>query len=161
MTAKASLEAKIQRLEDMEAIKRVKYKYFRCIDRGLWDNLGECFAEQGVADYGGNSVLKGGEAITTYFKENIAPNFSICVHHGHNPEIDFTSETAATGVWQLESFLVSSQTNIGLWIAGYYEEEYIKEKGEWKLNRLKVTLEFASDIEKGWAKERFCKSAGF
>ncbi len=36
-----------------------------------------------------------------------------------------------------------------------YNEEYVKEKGEWKIKRTKVILIFWSDIEKGWAKERF------
>ena len=36
----------------------------------------------------------------------------------------------------------------------FYEDEYVKEKGEWKIMRTKVSFIFMSDIEKGWAKER-------
>ena len=39
--------------------------------------------------------------------------------------------------------------------AAFIREEYVKQKGEWKINRTKVILIFWSDIEKGWAKERF------
>jgi len=150
-----NLEARIRKLEDLEGIKRVKYKYFRCIDQGLWDEIGGCFAEKGVADYGPDRLLQGRAAITKFFKETIGPAYSMCVHQGHNPEIDLTSDTTATGIWELENFMVTAKTNMGFWIAAFYEDEYVKEKGEWKINRTKVNLIFWSDIEKGWAKERF------
>ena len=47
MTELRDLEARIRALEDIEAIKRLKHKYFRCIDKGLWDEIGNCFAEDG------------------------------------------------------------------------------------------------------------------
>lgn len=38
-------------LEELEAIKRLKYKYLRCIDCKLWDELREVFADDAVAAY--------------------------------------------------------------------------------------------------------------
>ena len=155
MTELSDLEARIRALEDIEAIKRLKYKYFYRIDKGLWDEIGDCFAEDGAADYGEDKVIQGKAAITKFFKENVAPAYSMCVHQGHNPEIELTSDTTATGVWELEAFMVTAETNMGLWIAVFYEDEYVKEKGKWKINRTKAIFIFRSDIEKGWAKERF------
>ncbi len=100
-------------------------------------------------------MLEGRATIAKFFKEQIAPAYSMCVHQGHNPEIELTSDTTARGIWQLENFMVTTKTNTGFWIAGSYEDEYVKEKGEWKIARTKVLLTFWSDIEKGWAKERF------
>ena len=155
MTELRDLEPRIRALEDLEAIKKLKYKYFRCIDKGLWDEIGDCFAEDGVADYGEYGLLKGRAAITKFFNENLAPAYSMCVHQGHNPEIELTSDTTATGLWELENFMVTAKTNTGLWIAAFYEDEYVKEKGEWKISKTKVPFIFCSDIEKGWARERF------
>lgn len=155
MTELRDLEARIRVLEDIEAIKRLKYKYFRCIDKGLWDEIGDCFAEDGVADYVPGMPLEGRPAIAKFFNENIAPAYSMCVHQGHNPEIELTSDTTATGQWELDNFMVTAKTNMGLWIGAFYEDEYVKEKGEWRIKRTKVSFIFMSDIEKGWAKERF------
>ncbi len=33
------LEARIRRLEDIGAIERLKYRYWRCLDLKLWDEL--------------------------------------------------------------------------------------------------------------------------
>lgn len=155
MTELRDLEARIRLLEDLEAIKRLKYRYFRCIDKALWDEIGDCFAEDGVADYGEYGVIEGRVAIAKFFKEGIGPAYSMCVHQGHNPEIDMTSDTTATGIWELDNFMVTTEPIVGLWIAAWYEDEYVKEKGEWKIKRTKVIFIFRSDIEKGWAKERF------
>jgi bile-acid 7alpha-dehydratase len=155
MTELRDLEARIRALEDIEAIKRLKHKYFRCIDKGLWDEIGNCFAEDAVADYIPGTPLQGRAAIAKFFTENVAPAYSMCVHQGHNPEIELTSDTAATGIWELDNFMVTAKTNVGFWIAAFYEDEYVKEKGEWKIKRTKVDFFFFSNIEKGWAKERF------
>jgi len=155
MTELSDLEARIRRLEDLEAIKKLKYKYFYCIDKGLWDEIGDCFTEDGVADYIPDMPLQGRAVITKFFKESIAPAYSMCVHQGHNPEIELTSDTTATGLWELDNFMVTAKTNMGLWIGAFYEDEHVKEKGEWKIKRTKIVFIFSSDIEKGWAKERF------
>jgi hypothetical protein len=148
------LEARMKKLEDLEAIKRVKYKYFRCIDKGLWDEIGDCFTEDALADYGPDWQFKGRATIVEFFKETIGPAYSMCVHQGHNPEIDFTSGSTAKGQWELDNFMVSSETNMGVWIAAFYEDEYTKEKGEWKIKMTRVVFLFRSDLEKGWAKEK-------
>jgi len=155
MTELRDLKARVRVLEDTEAIKRLKYKYFRCIDKGLWDEIGDCFAEDAVADYIPGLPLQGRAAIATFFKENIAPAYAMRVHQGHNPEIELTSETTATGHWELDNFMVTAKTNTGIWIGAFYEDQYVKEMGEWRIQRTKVDFIFMSDIEKGWAKERF------
>ena len=37
---KQDLESRVAKLEDMEAIRAVKHKYWRCIDKEIWDELG-------------------------------------------------------------------------------------------------------------------------
>ena len=40
---------------ELEAIKRLKYRYIRCLDQKLWDELEECFIPDAVASYGGGA----------------------------------------------------------------------------------------------------------
>ena len=44
MERTSELERRIQALEDVEAIKRLKHRYWRCLDLKLWDELAGCFA---------------------------------------------------------------------------------------------------------------------
>lgn len=156
MQVSEELEKRIRALEALEAIRKVKYKYFRCLDQGRWDELADdCFAVNAEVDFGDLGVFHGREALRTFYKDKIGPAFTMCVHQGHNPEIELTSEVTAHGLWQLEAFAVMAGTNRGYWIAGCYDEEYAVEDERWKISKVKLSLGFWSDIEKGWAEERF------
>ena len=52
MESPSTLESRIQVLEDTEAIKKAMFRYFRCLDFKLLDELGDCFTEDVSADYG-------------------------------------------------------------------------------------------------------------
>jgi hypothetical protein len=76
------LETRIRVLEDIEAIKKMKSKYLRCNDKKLWDEIGVCFTEDAVADYGPKTKLQGREAIVQYLKGSLGQDSVIRVHQG-------------------------------------------------------------------------------
>ena len=59
---------------DLEAIKRLKYKYMRCIDRKLWDELADVFVPDATAAYSsGKYAFTGREAILDFLKKSTGP----------------------------------------------------------------------------------------
>jgi hypothetical protein len=138
MAKLADLETQIRVLGDIEAIKKLKAKYWRCIDKKLWDELEDCFVEDAVADYGKNLNFQGRKAIIQFLKDNLGSDSVITVHQGHNPEIEITSDTTARGIWALHDYLVF-QPNITINGWGHYEDEYVKQNGEWKKKSIKET----------------------
>ncbi|MCK5654193.1 MAG: nuclear transport factor 2 family protein [Dehalococcoidia bacterium] len=138
MAELADLETQIRVLGDIEAIKKLKAKYWRCIDKKLWDELEDCFIENAVADYGKNLNFQGRKAIIQFLKDNLGSDSVITVHQGHNPEIEITSDTTARGIWALHDYLVF-QPNITINGWGHYEDEYVKQNGEWKKKSIKET----------------------
>lgn len=138
MAELADLETQIRVLGDIEAIKKLKAKYWRCIDKKLWDELEDCFIEDAVADYGKNLNFQGRKAIIQFLKDNLGSDSVITVHQGHNPEIEITSDTTARGIWALHDYLVF-QPNITINGWGHYEDEYVKQNGEWKKKSIKET----------------------
>jgi len=155
MAELADLEARIRRLEeecrqtrDMEAIRRVKYKYWRCLDKKTVDDLADCFTEDAVADYGPKIKLQGRQAVVDFLKRAM-DRFVGGVHHGHNPEIELTSNTTAIGTWALYNYMIEKQTNLRIRIGGFYYDEYVKERGQW---RIKSTTE-VDVFREFWDKE--------
>lgn len=138
MAELADMETQIRVLGDIEAIKKLKAKYWRCIDKKLWDELEDCFIENAVADYGKNLNFQGRKAIIQFLKDNLGSDSVITVHQGHNPEIEITSDTTARGIWALHDYLVF-QPNITINGWGHYEDEYVKQNGEWKKKSIKET----------------------
>ena len=135
----SELEKRIRVMEDIEAIKNLKAKYFRCVDKKLWEEMETVLTEDAVADYGmGIELLQGRKAIIEFLKKNLGRDSMISVHQGHNPEIEITSEITAKGVWVLNDRLIiqTIATSSG-W--RYYEDEYVKVNGEWKKKSTKIT----------------------
>jgi bile-acid 7alpha-dehydratase len=162
MATVEELEAKLKRLErelqvlkDIEAIKQLKGKYFRCLDCKLWDDLAECFTEDATTSYsGGKLSFKGREAIIKFFRENMPPSM-VSMHQGHHPEIEITSETTAKGIWGFEDYLIIKQANMGLRGAAFYRDEYVKIKGQWRIRHTGYNRIFEEVWDRGETKS--CK----
>ena len=139
MTDLSELEKRIRVIEDIEAIKKLKAKYFRCVDKKLWEEMETVLTEDAVADYGmGIELLQGRKAIMEFLKKNLARDSMISVHQGHNPEIEITSDTTARGVWVLnDRLIIQTIATLNGW--RYYEDEYVKLNGEWKKKSTKIT----------------------
>ena len=121
-------------LVEIEAIKRLKYKYLRCLDQKLWDELAECFVENATSSYGGGKYsYEGRDAILEFLRDAMGANTFLSSHRVHHPEIDFTSETTATGIWALEDVVIDLKWEITIRGAAFYEDEYVKEGGVWKI----------------------------
>jgi len=133
MTDLAELEARIRRLEDIEAIKMLKYKYFRALDRKLWDELAQCFTEDATTGYSdGDLQFQGVDEIISFLKSSMRASF-FGIHHGHHPEIKMTSESTAHGTWAFYSYMVDSQEKMGLRMGALYYDDYVKVDEQWRI----------------------------
>lgn len=121
-------------LQELEAIKRLKYKYIRCIDEKRWDEMRDCFDENAsVAFSGGKYAFQGRAAIMKFMVDSMGRDAFHSSHRVHQPEIEFTSDTTATGIWALEDTVIDTQFEITLRGAAFYRDEYVKVDGQWKI----------------------------
>jgi len=140
----AELERRLGALEDIEAIKRLKHRYWRCLDLKLWDEMIGCFTDDATVDYGGGRYrFAGVDAIMRFLRDSLArESGALGYHHGHHPEIELTGETTARGVWALDNYLFNVAQKRGVRIAAYYGDEYVKVGGEWKIRYTGYTYVF-------------------
>ena len=121
-------------LHEIEAIKRLKYRYFRCLDLKRWDELTECFVEDATSAYGdGKFAFDSRKGIMQFLVDALGRPTIITAHHGHHPEIDLTGPTTAAGIWALEDTVIDVQHGVTIRGAGFYSDAYVKVHGAWKL----------------------------
>ncbi len=121
-------------LQEIEAIKRLKYRYMRCIDEKLWPEMEQCFTEDATSSYsGGKYAYEGRDAIMKFLVESMSRDSFLSSHRVHHPEIELTSDTTATGIWALEDTVIDTQHGITIQGAAFYRDEYVKVDGEWKI----------------------------
>ena len=133
----SDLEQRIARLEAIEEIRRLKARYFRCVDTRNWDEFATLFTEDAAFSFAESTS---GARSREDFLVAVARHFTsgISVHHGHEPEIEILDEGRATGVWPMfdlvESPADSGYVNHTGW--GHYTEEYRKgADGVWRISR--------------------------
>jgi len=150
MICQQDLEARIKVLEDIEAIRQLKARYWRFIDNKLWDDLAGCFAEDVVLTVPSGTEedikIEGRTALLGFLKEVLGESV-LTTHQGHQSEIEITNETTAKGIWVLRDYNVDSQANKIYDGRGYYEEAYIKENGEWKIKNYRLSYLFHVQVQ--------------
>jgi bile-acid 7alpha-dehydratase len=123
-------------LVEIEAIKRLKYLYARCLDQKLWDEIGGCFTADAVAAYsGGGYTFEGREAIVDFLRRSMGAESFHSSHKMHNPEIDLTGPDTASGIWALDDVVIDQQWDITIRGASFYEDDYVKRDGRWMMQR--------------------------
>lgn len=131
----AELEKQLQRINDIEEIKRLKGKYFRCLDSKDWDGLEETLSPNVHTSYsGGKLKFNGPREVTDYFRKSM-PDTDLTLHQGHTPEIWFESDDVAYGHWYLQDNLIFCEGNpyAGTQIQGsaIYTDKYERIDGRW------------------------------
>jgi len=123
-------------IAELEAIKRCKYKYLRCLDQKLWDEIRECFSEDATAAYsGGKYSFEGRDAIVDFLVRSMGAETFLSSHRVHHPEIDFTGPNSAVGVWALEDVVIETSWKITIRGAAFYTDEYVKQDGVWRISK--------------------------
>jgi hypothetical protein len=127
----------MQALEEIEAIKQLKARYFRLMDTKQWDAFGDVFSEDAhlAASPDPNETFTGRADIVR--RVSAALREATTVHHGHMPEIELTGPDTAKGIWAMYDFVDLPQLVLHGW--GHYHEEYVKQQGRWRIRRSRLT----------------------
>lgn len=133
----------VEKLIAIEDIKRLKARYFRCVDTKDWDGWRSVFAHDAQIDISQdvpNGVFTGPDALIASASVSLVG--CVSVHHGHCPEIDITSPTTASGIWAMEDVLhwsaASAYPNQTAQGYGHYFETYEKADGQWRIKSMKL-----------------------
>jgi len=125
-------------LVELEKIRRLKYRYLRCVDLKLWDEIGDVFTEDATADYGTPSAgrplnLKSRDEIVAFLRDSLGTGI-ITLHAAGQPEIDVDGDTA-TGIWRFEDTVIATEYNIVITGAAFYEDDYARgADGVWRIS---------------------------
>ena len=135
----------LEQMNDLEAIRQLKARYFRLMDTQQWDPWTNCFTANVWASYEGApranpqlpttvtlegraQLVKGVSSLLTGAKS---------VHQGFMPELELTSATTARGIWAMFDYVMLPTCEFKGW--GHYHEDYVKEGTAWKITRIHLT----------------------
>jgi hypothetical protein len=138
----------LEKLLAIEEIRRLKARRVRAMDEKDWAAYAAVHAPGAVSstfqsEVGDADPVVGGEAIARRLARQLEGRTT--AHQIHEPEIEITSDTTATGIWPMEDMLWWREGDVEHWIHGYghYHETYEKVEGRWliktrRLSRIRV-----------------------
>jgi hypothetical protein len=121
----------------LESIRQAKYRYLRCVDLKLWDELADTFTPDATADYGTPALgeplrLSGRDAIVAFMRKSLGPGI-ITTHFASQPEITIHGDTA-DGTWCFEDTVIATEYHVMIKGAAFYEDRYARgSDGRWRI----------------------------
>jgi hypothetical protein len=149
------LAEKVKKLEDIEEIKQIQLRYVNSLTTADWDGVVSCFSQNAIVDLH-SGYVEGTEAISKLFREKISRmhvglegNFAV------HPIISVDGDKAK-GSWlmyiqfcrprELLDFPPILGNETPDWMQGFYEMEYLRENGQWKISFLRWRRRLLSPI---------------
>ena len=150
------LEKKIRVLEDIEEIKKLHYRYINGLTVSNIEEILPCFSQNGVVD------IHAGMAKTPEERKKIFKKLTSEHHIGQegnfmvHPVISVNGDKA-TGSWLLylqwaqprkmnPRPTIFTTDDAPDWMQGFYDTEYVRENGAWKISYLKLRIRLASPM---------------
>jgi hypothetical protein len=154
----AAYRERVERLEDQEAIENLQAYFGYYFDKGLWDEAADLFAANGSFEYGQRGVYIGQDrirrALLLFGPEGLGEGY-LNNHMMLQPIITVApGGRTATGRWQGMVQLSEPGAN-GIWGVGIYENEYVKDRGMWKLAKLHFYVTAMADYDAGFSRAAY------
>ena len=134
----------------LEEIRQLKYRYLRCVDLKLWDEIADVFTQDATADYGTPSAgrplnLGSRDEIVAFLRDSLG-NSIITLHAAGQPEIDIDGDTA-TGTWRFEDTVIATEFKVVIAGAAFYEDTYRRcADGQWRISHIGYQRIFESTM---------------
>ncbi|MEJ0006925.1 MAG: nuclear transport factor 2 family protein [Steroidobacteraceae bacterium] len=151
----AALNHDVQLLEDQNAIEKLQRIYGYYLDKGLWSQAADLFADDGEVDIAGRGNYLGKAHVLAYLRA-IGPEGPVAGRLYDNMQLQpivhvGTDGTTAKARWHLFAQLAQAG-QFHEWGVGVYENEYVKREGIWRIRRLNFYPTLYTPYEAGWAK---------
>lgn len=136
-----SIEARLSRLEAIEAIKQLKARYLNACDKKDIERMRSCFAEGDVhIDYGAIGIFTHRDGLIEIFEKMGGGANIVDLHHGQNAEIEIQDATHASADWGLFFYQIDTDTQQIAQLGGHYQDKYQKIDGQWRISSTIFTV---------------------
>lgn len=153
----AALTRRVEKLEGARAVKKLQRAFGYYVDRGLWQDAADLFADDGTIEIGMDGVYVGKDRIRDYLR---------ALHGGQEgliygqlnewvtlqPVVDVAADGRSAKARWRDLGMLGQYKKHAEWRDGIYENDYVREGGVWKIRALHLYVNFVAPYEKGWAR---------
>lgn len=140
------LRRRLDALEAVDAIKRLKARYLNACDQQKPEDVRACFMKGDIEidmDYFGHCTHRD-EFVDGIYVPLGCHDYVLDMHQCTNPEIILIDEKHATGIWSLNYRNINTKDKTITLLSALYHDEYVKTDDGWKI--LKSRTEYKTAI---------------
>lgn len=147
MTDLAALEARIRRLEDIEALRSLRNAYHACINDGRYDEIAGLFTDDARVVLGYLATYEGRAAIDKGFRGMGERERFFIKQFIHSHEVTVDGD-GGTGVSYLEARY--GRYGVSWLVSGRYDDIYVRQGGRWLFKSMIAELYYTVPLGVGW-----------
>jgi hypothetical protein len=155
-----ALTLRVDKLEGVRAVKKLQRAFGYYVDRGLWGDAADLFADDGTLEIGADGVYVGRARIREYLKRLGGGQEGLIYGQLNEwvtlqPAITVAADgRSATARWR-DLGMLGQYKKHAEWRDGIYENRYVRgPDGVWRIQALHLYINFVAPYDKGWARLR-------
>ena len=147
----ARLQQLVTRLEDEREIEILQRTYGYYVDKNLWTEIPQLFAEDGTLEIGGRGVFVGRKRVQQYLEWLGFPVHGRLYDHTQMQPIIHVSPDGQTAKGRWRALIFGGDYGaVSMFGDCIYENEYRKVGGKWMISKLHAWFVFYTELERGW-----------
>ena len=134
---------RLERLEAIEEIRKLKARYYRLMDTKQWDALKNVFTtDMKVVTPEGQVYAEGGDTYAASLRHSL--EHAVSCHQNLGGEVEIVDAHNATAIWAMQDVIEWQDRHPRMgWKSilgrGHYHETYRRECGAWRIASLTLT----------------------
>lgn len=155
----AELTDRVERLEATRAVLKLQRAFGYYVDRGLWKEAADLFADDGTIEVGFDGVYAGKGRIAEYLRRLHGGQEGLIYGQLNEwvtlqPAVSVAPDGLSAHARWRDLGMLGQYKKRAEWRDGIYENAYVKEGGVWKIKSLHLYVNFVAPYERGWARLR-------
>jgi hypothetical protein len=152
----AQIEGRIAALNDEDKVRNLQHAYGYYVDRRMWDDVVDLFAQDGVVEIAGVGTFKGPDGVRRAMERMGPAGLAQGVLNDH-PIFDAIVRVQAGGGEAISRGLELGQVGDAdkgtqHWEFNVFRNRFVKEGGIWKIRELRIFPVVKADYAAGWGR---------
>jgi ketosteroid isomerase-like protein len=148
VAASQSIEARLQRIEDLEDIRRLRMDYHRYVNTRTFKEAAILYTEDAFVDFGEAQARGRAEIAALYDRYN--DQLDTIKQYPANHIVDLDGDEATGNAYVDARYAYDGHSIIA---CAMYDEKYRRTPEGWRISEMIVTIHFARPVQQGWAED--------
>jgi hypothetical protein len=149
----AAAQRLAQRADDWTQVANLQGTYGYYVDKMRWDDAADLFAKDATLEIAGRGLFTGQDRIRTYLHALGKHEYGTLYNHMQLQPVIHVAGDGLSAKARWRAFIqVAHLGKEARWGEATYENQYVKQDGTWRIQKLHGFITYYIEFDKGWNK---------